>query len=190
MDGGTAPKGSLLWLCLSVLVLLTGLCTIFALVVTVAEAWQEHAQTRWPEAIAHVERCGMVQTSTGRRNNYYIRCRLIYAVGDEQNVATIYSRNVPSTEVWQYPRNQIAPYEKWVGEHPPGTPIVVRYDPDNHSKIARLNIDMPSAGPRTPSNIKLLEVCAGSFLVLLAIAQITRPRALRQNEYPSMPSSL
>ena len=189
MAAEAAPKGSVMRLFLGVLVIFSGLCTIFASVVTVAQAWQEHAQARWPEVIAHVDRCAMVQTSTGRRESYYIRCRFGYEVGDEQNVATIYSNNVPSPKVWQYPPNQIAPYEKWVSEHPPGTPVAVRYDPGNHAKIARMTIDMPRGGRRTPNNIKLLQAFAGSFVVLLTIALITRPQSSRQSEYPSVPSS-
>lgn len=61
------------------------------------------------------------------------------------------------------------------------------YDPDRHSKIVLVANDMPRGGQRTPSNIKLLEAFAGSFLVLLAIARITRPRSLRQSVQPSMP---
>jgi hypothetical protein len=44
-----------------------GLCTIFALVVTVVETWQEHAEAQWPETTARVDRCYLHQTSTGRR---------------------------------------------------------------------------------------------------------------------------
>jgi hypothetical protein len=91
-------------------------------------------------------------------------------------VANVYSTNVPPPEVWQYPPNQIAPFAAWVDAHPQGTPIVVRYDPANHKKVVLVATDMPRGGPHTPNNVKLLEVCAGSFLVLLTIARITRPR--------------
>jgi hypothetical protein len=123
----------------------------------------------------------MTRTSSGRREKYYIRCRLSYAVGAEQHAANVYSMNVPSREIWQYPPNQMAPFEEWVSEHPEGTPIVVRYNPAKHAKIVLVVTDMPGAGPRTPSNVKLLEVCGGSFLFLLAIAGITRPRSLGQS---------
>jgi len=119
----TASTRQLMWLTMTALVLLSGLCRIFALAVTAAQAWQEHAQERWPKVMAHVAR-----TSNGPRR-YHIRCRLSYAVGAEQNVTNVYSMNVPSPEVWQYPPNQIGPLEQWVDEHPPGTPILVRYDP-------------------------------------------------------------
>jgi hypothetical protein len=137
---------------------------------------------------ARVDRCGLNQTSTDRWDAYYhIHCCLSYAVGAEQNVANVYSRNVPSPGIWQSPPNQIGPLEQWVEEHPPGTPIAVRYDPADHTKVVLVASDMPRGGPRTPSNVKLLEVCAGSFLVLLTIARIIRPRCLWQSGRSSMP---
>jgi hypothetical protein len=173
---GAVQKGSLMRAGLMVLVLFLGLCTIFAAVVTAAQAWQEHSQARWPEVTARVDNCDLNRTSIGRREMFYIRCRLSYAIGAEQHTAMIRSTGVPSRDVWQYPPNQIAPFEDWVNNHPQGTPIVVRYNPADHTKIALLATDMPRGGPHTPNNVKLLEVCAGSFLVLLTIARFTRPR--------------
>lgn len=90
MTTGAVQKGPLMWLGLTVLVLLFGLCTVFALVVTVAQAWQENLQARWPEAAARVDQCGLVRTSSGRRGKFYIRCRVNYALGAEQHAANIY----------------------------------------------------------------------------------------------------
>jgi len=99
MTTGTKPKGQLMRLGLIMLVVLSGLCTIFVSVVTAAQAWQEHTRARWPEVTARVNRCGLEQTSSGRREKYYIHCRLSYVVGAEQNVTNIYSSNVPSPEI-------------------------------------------------------------------------------------------
>ena len=186
MTTGTVQKGPLIWLGLMVLVVLLGLCTIFASVVTAAQAWQEHAQARWPEVTARVDRCGLSKSSSGPRR-YYIDCRLSYMVGAEQNVTNVYSTNVPPPEVSQYPPNQIAPFEAWVDEHPRGTPVVLRYDPSHHTKVVLAANYMPRGGPRTPNNVKLLEFLAGSFLVLLMIARITRPRSLWQSGRSAMP---
>ena len=134
MTTGTVQKGPLMWLGLMVLVVLLGLCAIFASVVTAAQAWQEHAQARWPEVTARVDRCGLDQKSTGRREGYHIHCRLSYAVGAERNVTNVYSRDVPSRNVWQYPPDQIGPFEEWVDEHPEGTPITVRSIPPTTRK--------------------------------------------------------
>jgi uncharacterized protein DUF3592 len=187
MTTGTVQKGPLMWAGLMLLVFLFGLSTIFASVVTAAEAWQEHLQARWPEVTARVDACDLTRTSTGRRERFYIRCRFSYAVGDEQHAANMYSRTVPSPEIWQYPPNQIAPFVDWVNDHPQGTPIVLRYNPADHAKIVLAAANLPLGGPRTPSNVKLLEFVAVSFLVLLAIARITRPRSLVQSGRSSMP---
>jgi hypothetical protein len=72
MTTGTAPKGQLIWLGLTVLVALSGLCTVFASVVTAAQAWQEHAQAQWPEVTAQVDSCGLARKSTGRQRYLYI----------------------------------------------------------------------------------------------------------------------
>lgn len=180
MSAETISKRPLLWTAFIFLVLLTGLSTIFASVVTAAEAWQEHAQARWPEVMANVDRCGMDRTSTGRRNGYYIDCRLSYAVGSEQNAARVYSRTVPGPDVAQYPPNQIGPLEEWMHLHPPGTPILVRYNPANHAKVVLINSDLPGAGPRTGSNIRQVEFWGGSFLVLALIVYARKNHSTAQ----------
>ena len=181
MDRGTttvtAPGMQLLRLGLALLVVLSGLCTIFVGVVMAVQAWQEHEQARWPEVMARIERCELARSSTGRRQMYYIHCRLSYAAGEGRNVANMYSTRAPSREVWQYPPNQIQPFVDWVNEHPAGTTITVRYDPRNPRKVVQAGDYMPRGGPRTPSNGKLLLFFAGSFVVLLAIARVTRPRS-------------
>ena len=57
----------------SFLVLFAGLCTVFALVVTAAQAWQEHAHAHWPEATAQVQRCGL-DIYTRKPESYRIDC--------------------------------------------------------------------------------------------------------------------
>jgi len=49
----------LIVLLLAALGVTAGLCTVFALVVTTAQAWQEHSHTEWPEARASVQTCGV-----------------------------------------------------------------------------------------------------------------------------------
>jgi Protein of unknown function (DUF3592) len=173
-----SPKTQPKWRGLVALMgLFAGLCTIFAFVVTVAEARREYAQAQWPEATARVERCGLHPTSTGRRDRYYIDCRLGYVVSGEDEVAKLYSRTVPSPETWQYPPNQIGPLQQWLDEHPEGTQIAVRYDPDNPKKAVLIATDTPLGGRRTPTNLRLLGFMAVSCIVLLAIARITRPQS-------------
>jgi hypothetical protein len=171
----TPQKVSLFRLLLMFLVLSFGIFTLFALVVTVPVAWQEHLQSRWPEVIAQVDTCDLTRTSTAQRQKFYIRCRLNYVVGTEHHAKNLYSRTVPSTVLWQYPPNQIATFIHWVNDHPHGSSLPVRYDPADHTKIVLTAHSMPGGWPRTPDNLKLLGFFAAGFLLLLIIARFTRP---------------
>jgi Protein of unknown function (DUF3592) len=173
----------LVWTASGVLVVFLGLCTLFVLVVTLAQAWQERAQSHWPQETARIEKCDLSQSSTGRRQSYTIRCRLSYQIGFEQDSATIYSGYAPSRAVWQYPPNQIAPLETWVDAHPPGTPIVIRYDPNNHKRVLLASDYIPSGGPKTPKNIKLLTAVAASLLVGWIVVRLTKPPASTLQQY-------
>jgi hypothetical protein len=163
----------------SFLGLFTGLCTVFVLVVTAAQAWQNHAHQQWPEATAQVQRCGL-DIYTYKSQSYRIDCGVSYTVDGEEIVSHVYSRSTPapSRVIWQYPPQQFAMMQDWVDAHPKGTPIAVHYNPTNPRKAVLVVTDMPLGGPPTPSNLKLLGVTATSCVVLLAIARITRPRSI------------
>jgi hypothetical protein len=172
-----APAGWRGWLLLltGFFGLFAGLCTVFALVVTAAEAWVEHPQAQWPQATARVQRCGL-DVYTHNPETYWIGCSLSYTVRGEDVVSHIHSRAIPAPSRWQYPAGRFEQLQEWVDEHPEGTPITVHYDPANHKKAVLVTTDMPLAGPRTPGNLKLLGFCAVSCAVLVTIVRIARPR--------------
>jgi hypothetical protein len=154
------------------LLILFALCTAFGVVVTAMEAWQEHAQAAWPQVTATVDGSEMVKTGSAPWQ-YYIRCRLKFVAGTQPYLATIYSRNVPPPDVSQYPPNQIAPFIDWVNAHPPGTPLPLRYDPAQPTKVVLVSGYMPGGGPHTPTNIKLTGYAAAGLLLLLIILRTT-----------------
>jgi hypothetical protein len=170
------PKWRGLVLIASFLGLFAGLCTLFALVVTVAEGWQEHAQAQWPEAMARVQRCGV---DIYQLEYYRIDCSIRYAVSGEEIESHVHSRTTPAprTLAWQYPAGRIGQMQEWVDEHPEGTPIAVHYAPWNHKEAVLVSTDMPLGEPRTPGNLRLLGGAALSSVVLLTIARITRPKS-------------
>jgi hypothetical protein len=157
--------------------LFAALCTVFALVVTAAQGWVEHAQAQWPTATARVQRCGLA-IYTYKSQAYWIDCSLSYTVLGEEIVSHVHSRTIPNPGrvIWQYPTGQFERLQEWVDEHPEGTPIAVRYDPANHGKAVLVTTDMPLGGPQTPDNLKLLAFFGMSSVVLLAIGRIARPR--------------
>jgi len=159
--------------------LFAGLCTVFALVVTAAEGWVEHAQAQWPKATARVQGCG-VDLYTHKPEAYRINCSLSYTVRGEDIVSHVHSlsRPAPQRMILEYPdpARQFERWQEWVDQHPEGTPIEVHYDPANHSKAVLVATDMPSGGPRTQANLKLLGFFAASCALLLTLARIARPR--------------
>jgi hypothetical protein len=167
----------------SFLGLFTGLCTVFALVVTAAQAWQDHAHAQWPEARAQVQRCGL-DIYMHKPESYRIDCSVSYTVGGEEIVSHVYSRSTPAPRrvIWQSPPQQFEMLQEWVDAHPKGTPIAVHYDPTSYRKAVLVATDMPLGGPPTRGNLKLLGIAAASCVVLLAIARMMRPRSIAVNE--------
>ena len=178
------PQNLSKWRGLAMLLLLffglgTGLCTVFALVVTAAQAWVEHAQAQWPTATARVQRCGVdLYNHTPRHEAYWIDCSISYSVRGEEIVAHVHSLSTPAPQrvIVESPAGKFERWQEWVDQHPEGTPIEVHYDPANHSKAVLVATDMPMGGPRTQDNLKLLGFFAVSCGLLLALARIVRPR--------------
>jgi hypothetical protein len=158
--------------------LLCGLCAAFALVVTAAQAWTEHAQEHWPTTTAHVQGCGLA-LYTHKPEAYRIDCSISYAVRGEEIESHVYSRSTPAPRrvISQYPARQFEQMQHWVDEHPEGTEIAVHYDPADHKNAVLVAPDMPLSGPRTPDNLKLLAFFAVSSAVMLAIARVAWPRS-------------
>jgi len=156
--------------------LTAGLCTVFALVVTVAQAWVEHRQAQWPQAMAHVQRCGL-EIYTHKPESYWIDCSLSYTVRGGDIVSHVHSRSTPAPRrvIYQYPAGQFDRLQDWVDQHPEGTAMAVHYDRANRKKPVLVATDMPMGGPRTPCNLKLLGVFGVSCVVLLGIARLARP---------------
>jgi hypothetical protein len=180
MTAGAPPKNQLtLQGFIGLLGLFFGLCTIFALVVTAAEAWRENAQAKWPAAKARIQRCGVDPYGSGRRASYRIQCRISYLVGDEEIVTKVGSRSIPSPQrmIWEYPSGRLDRMEAWANGHPQGTAMAVHYDPANHKNAVLVVTDMPLGGPHTPDNLKLLTIAAVGCVVMLSIARIMGRRS-------------
>jgi hypothetical protein len=158
--------------------LLAALCTVFALCVTVVQAWQEHAQSQWPAVTAQVQRCS-VDLYMHKPEVYWINCTIGYTVRGEDIVSHVRSRTTPAPRrvLGKNPTAQIDRMQEWVDEHPQGEPIVVHYDPANRQKAVLVTTDMPFGGLKTPDNLKLLGFFAASCAVLTLIALAAKPRS-------------
>jgi hypothetical protein len=157
--------------------LTAGLCTVFALVVTSAQAWQEHVQAQWPEATAQVQHCALEIHTYQPKKNYWINCNVSYEVHGDEVLSRVHSLSTPAPElvVVEYPAGQFSRMQEWVDAHPPGTLIRVHYNPANHADAVLIETDMPRGGPQTANNLKLLGFLAAACSVLMIVARIARP---------------
>jgi len=153
--------------------LFAALCTIFALGVTVAEGWREHAQSRWPAASVSLQHCALdtyVRVRGGiRSTRSRITCEIQYAVNGDDVQARLHSASSSSDK-------DISRMQHWVSEHRTGKSIEIHYDPSNSKNAVLTETDMPFAGPHTPNNLKLLTFAAIAFVVFYSIARILQRR--------------
>jgi hypothetical protein len=154
-----------------VLTLLFGIGTIFVLVVSVSDAWREHTQRGWPEATATIRQCSVERyIPLSRRNRapvWHIECRISYRAGSDPIETQIRSGSLGTPLAGGSPEEM----RTWVAAHPRGGTITVHYDPGEPRTAVLTETDMPAAGPRTPSNLKLLLIAAAGFLGLMMLAR-------------------
>ena len=153
--------------------LFAALCTIFALGVTLAEGWREHAQSSWPVASASIQHCALdtyVRVRGGiRSTRSRITCDIQYAANGEDVLARLHSASSSSDK-------DISRMEHWVSEHRAGKSIEIHYDASNSKNAVLTETDMPFAGPHTPNNVKLLAFAAAAFVAFYSIARILQRR--------------
>lgn len=172
-----------------------GLCAIFALIVTLGEAWQEHAQAHWPKAEARIERCAVehYHASAGLRDGYRIDCRVTYFADGAQVAARILSQVVPSPGRASFPDPmiRIGQMQDWANGHPRDARIRVHYNPAHPKEAVLAETDMPMGGPHTPSNLRLLGGFAAACLFLLMIGKRPRnPPPSVSDGPPSIPADI
>jgi hypothetical protein len=158
---------------LSLFGLCAGLATMFALVVTVMDWRDESAQARWPVVSASIDRGAVTSyrrfQSDGGGTVWQLRYRLRYEIDGEERTATLSSRSASSDD-------EVAKLRAWAAQHRRGGRIDVRYDPSAPNRIVFASADVPNAGPRTSSNLKLTGLAAIVCFALLVLAKHMKSR--------------
>lgn len=152
---------------LRVLGFLLGLCAIVVVVKTAIDTYQESKNAKWPSVIATITQQSIQQSFEGRYNTisvWHIESNLRYRIDGQEVTSSIRSRTSSSERSLM---------RGWASQHPPGTPLPVRYDPQHHKTVVPDGGDMPQSGPQAPDDLKM------SLLFLLAsIALVTAGRLL------------
>jgi hypothetical protein len=69
-----------------------GLCSFFALVVTIGESWYEYLQSKWVETTAQIHECRLETNRGANQSTVNIGCRIDFRVGGEDIVIKVSSR--------------------------------------------------------------------------------------------------
>jgi hypothetical protein len=153
-------------------------CPAFALIASIADVWREHVLKSWSEVAATIGGCSVDPyvplRSASRTPVWYIRCRIAYSTGSDKIETSIRSRT--TTSGWG---GDAEGMHQWVGKHPSGSTIVIHYNPQNAKDAVLTATDMPYAGPRTPSNLKLLLIASVACVGFFMLARQIRPNPQR-----------
>jgi hypothetical protein len=152
-----------------------GLCTIFVLVITVFEAWQEQRQQSWPSATATVRSCDVEPYTSRRPRTLQVVCRIEYFADGEQRQGRVRSSTSPALA-------QIEAMNAWAEQHEKGSSLEIHYEPARPSHAVLVSTDMPGGGPHTPNNMKLLMAALILFVVLFAITRVLVARNQNADE--------
>jgi Protein of unknown function (DUF3592) len=161
---------------LRVLGFLLGLCAIVAVVKTASDTYQESKNAKWPSVIATITQQSIQQSFEGRYNTisvWHIESNLRYRIDGQEVTSSIRSRTGSS--------EQRSLMRGWASQHPPGTPLPVRYDPQHPKTVVPDGGDMPQSGPQALDDLKL-----SLLFLLVSIALVTAGRMLQpQAEFMS-----
>jgi hypothetical protein len=150
--------------------LFAGLCTILALVATIADVWREHVQQGWPVATATIQHCSVDPYLRKRVTYHHIDCKIGYLANGEQTITRIRSRNTVVDA-------EIHAMNLWIAQHARGAAMEIHYDPADARNAVLTATDMPEAGPRTPNNVRLLLIALVACVVMLTTAKLLSGRA-------------
>jgi len=151
-----------------VLGFLFGLCALVMIFKTATDTYQESRQAKWPSVVATITQ-QIVRKYSGRQDAWRIESEVRYSVGDEKLTSNIHSRSGDFAE-------QKAMHA-WASQHQPGTPLLVRYDPQHRYTVVPDAGDMPETGPQAPGDLIVLFI-----FLFLSIALVTIGRWLQRRQ--------
>jgi hypothetical protein len=150
-----------------------GLVALIMILKTPIDAYRESQQAKWPSVVATITQ-QTVRRTYSRGYQWHIETEVRYTVDGEELTSSIHSRVASSGEERDMYR--------WASQHPPGTPLPLRFDPQQHNMVVLDGGDMPQSGSQVPGDLQMLLI----FLVL-SVTLITIGRVLqRRREERSM----
>jgi hypothetical protein len=151
---------------------LFGVVAIVMIVKTPIDVYRESQQAKWPSVVATITQ-QVVRKYSGRQDVWRIESEVRYSVDGEVLTSSIHSRVASSgdeREMYQ-----------WASQHPPGTPLPIRYDPGHHDTVVPDAGDMPESGSQVPGDLQMLLIFSVLSVTLITIGRVLQRRREERN---------
>ena len=155
---------------LSVLGFLFVLCALVMIAKTAIDAYRETKQAKWPSVVATVTQSNVRKTYR-KGYEWQIETEVRYLVDGKEQASSIHSRVASSGDEREMYR--------WVSQHPPGTQLPIRHDPDHQGTVVPDAGDMPETGSQVVGDLQMLLIFSVLSVALIAIGRVLRGRQLK-----------
>jgi hypothetical protein len=142
-------------------------CSLVLIVKIPFDIVKESKQSNWPTAVATIEQRA-VQRTYRRGYEWHIETEVRYTVDGEEMTSSIRSR------VGSYGEEQ--GMYRWASQHPPGTPLPLRYDPQRHNMVVLDGGDMPESGSQVQGDLQMLLIFSVLSVTLITIGRVLQRR--------------
>jgi hypothetical protein len=146
---------------------LFGVVALVMIVKTPIDVYRESQQAKWPSVVATITQ-QTVRRTYSRGYQWHIETEVRYAVDGEGLTSSIHSRVASSGEERDMYR--------WASQHPPGTPLPLRYDPQHHNMVVLDGGDMPESGSQVQGDLQMLLIFSVLSVTLITIGRVLQRR--------------
>jgi hypothetical protein len=140
------------------------------------DTYEESKHAKWPTVLATITQQSVRQAhargrASASRYLWYIQGEVRYSVSGEAQTSSLRSRIT-------YSAREGARMRMWVSRHPPGTSLLVRYDPQHHDISVPHGGDMPESGPQASDDLKLALIFLLPSIAFVAIGRALQRRGI------------
>lgn len=144
-----------------------GLVPLIMILKTPIDAYRENRQAKWPSLVATITQQAVRRTYS-RGYQWQIETEVRYTVDGQELTSSIHSRVASSGEERDMYR--------WASQHPPGTPLPLRFDPQHHNTVVLYGGDMPESGSQVPGDLQILLIFSVVSVTLITIGRVLQRR--------------
>jgi Protein of unknown function (DUF3592) len=147
-----------------------GVVALLLIVKTPIDVYRESKQAKWPSVVATITQ-RTVRRTYSRGYQWHIETEVRYTVDGKELTSSIHSRVGSSGEERDMYR--------WASQHPPGTSLPIRFDPQHHNTVVLDAGNMPESGSQVPGDLKMLLIFSVLSITLITIGRVFQRRQLK-----------